>query len=237
VGFFGAVVGNATAIGGGIVFLPAMVLWFGLPPVEALQLSLASQAFGMSSGALGWLRRRAVPLAALRWTLPAVLLGATASVVAARPSGALVKALFGPASIVFGLLVLVELRRRRVRDDLPSAALVASAAGAAVGGLVTGWVAIGAGEVVSALLMLLFGVRAERAIALGVVLLAVSSIHLTVLHTLVIGGVPWEMAAFTILGCVFGARLAPWLCQFLSPLRIKVLFAVVAILHGVLFLG
>jgi uncharacterized membrane protein YfcA len=101
---------------------------------------------------------------------------------------------------------------------------------------VSGWVAIGAGELAAAFLMLVHHVRADRSIGLGVVLLSATSLWLLVIHTLALGGVPWEMAAFLVLGTVFGARLGPWLAQFVAPWRLKLLFGVVAIADGVLFL-
>jgi hypothetical protein len=57
VGFAVAIVANATAIGGGIFFVPILVFGYGLSPAVAVQLSIAGQAFGMTSGAIGWLRR------------------------------------------------------------------------------------------------------------------------------------------------------------------------------------
>jgi hypothetical protein len=46
------------------------------------------------------------------------------------------------------------------------------------GGMITGWVAIGEGELVSALLMLVYQFSSAVSIAVGVVLLAVNSIYL-----------------------------------------------------------
>ncbi len=57
--------------------------------------------------------------------------------------------------------------------------------------------------------MLVYGVNVTTCIGLGVVLLSINSIFLTLLHQFLLGGIPWNIAAFTGLGCVFGARLAP----------------------------
>lgn len=51
VGFTGALLGNATAVGGGLVFVPVMTLVYGVAPLVSLKLALASQVFGMTSGA------------------------------------------------------------------------------------------------------------------------------------------------------------------------------------------
>lgn len=234
VGLAGAVLGNATAVGGGLVFIPALMFGWQLGPVEALKLALVSQSVGMTSGALGWLRRGAVPRTGLAWTAPALLVGAAVGALILRPSPLLIKGLFGPVSIIVGLLTLYLLEhpwRTLEVDGRWPLALVAL-----MGGLLTAWVAVGVGEVVAAYLMLRHGLEPRRGIALGTVLLAVASIFLAVLHTTVVGGVPWELAAFTMLGCAWGGRLGPFLAQWVGPHRLKVAFATVAIGDGLLFL-
>jgi uncharacterized membrane protein YfcA len=235
VGFAVAIVANATAIGGGIFFIPILVFGYGLAPLVAVKLSIAGQAFGMTSGAIGWLRRGVVPRAALRAAVPPLLAGATASSLLFHPSASLVKGLFGPVSIALGALALGLLDPSAERDEPPARALLPLRAIAFAGGCVSGWVAIGAGELAAAFLMLGHHVRADRAIGLGVVLLSAASLWLCAIHAFVLDGIPWDMAAFLVLGTVFGARLGPWLAQYVAPRRLKLLFGVVAIADGVLF--
>ena len=130
-----------------------------------------------------------------------------------HPSALLVKLLFGPVSILLGILTIVLSRRAAksaVRmDDSAERRGFPLFAISLIGGLITGWIAIGEGELVAALLMLVYGVNVAACIGLGVVLLSINSIFLTLLHQFLLGGIPWNIAAFTGLGCVFGARLAP----------------------------
>ena len=235
VGFAVAVVANATAVGGGLLFIPIMVFGYGVAPLEALKLSIAAQAFGMTSGALGWLRRGAVPRAALAATLPLALAGATVSALLVHASPDLVKAVFGPVSIALGASTLALAGARADGAVIPATAHPALRAAAAVGGLASGWVAIGAGELPAAYLMLRRRLRADVAIGLGVVLLAATSIWLLGLHLAALGGVPWQPALFLVLGCVFGARLGPWLADRVPPAALRRLFGAVAIGNGLLF--
>ncbi|HTI98714.1 MAG TPA: sulfite exporter TauE/SafE family protein [Dongiaceae bacterium] len=239
VGFCGAFLGNISAVGGGIVFIPVFMFVFHLPPVTALKIALASQSCGMTSGAIGWIQKRVVPLRALLLTVPGLLTGSALSSLVFHPSALLVKLLFGPFSILLGILTLV-LARRAARngevDEIPASARVPLAVISFVGGLITGWIAIGEGELIAALLMLAYGVNAARCIGLGVVLLSINSIFLTLLHTLFLGGIPWDIAIFTGLGCVFGARLAPFLSRKSNPLVLKIIFATIAICDGILFI-
>ena len=239
VGFCGAVLGNISAVGGGIIFIPVIIFLFQLPPVTALKVALASQSWGMTSGAVGWLQKRVVPLRALKLTVPGLLIGSTISSLVIHPSALLVKLLFGPVSILLGGLTIVLSRRLKnfaPLSEIPAKASLPLLVTSMIGGLLTGWVAIGEGELVAALLMLAYDVEVTVCIGLGVVLLAINSIYLTLLHQFLLGGIPWDIAAFTGLGCVFGARLAPWLSHRSNPLMLKTIFAFIAIGDGVLFI-
>jgi uncharacterized membrane protein YfcA len=201
-------------------------------PVEALKLALVSQAVGMSSGALGWLRRGAVPRGALPVAVPMLAAGALVSSFVILPNPLLVKGLFGPVSITVGLLTLYLLEHRARTTEVPREARPGLGAVAFAGGMLTGWVAIGEGEVVAAWLMLRHGLEPRRGIALGTVLLAINSILLGGIHAFVLGGVPWELAAFVMLGCAWGGRLGPYLAQWLGPRKLKLAFATIAIGDG-----
>ena len=239
VGFCGAVLGNISAVGGGIVFIPVIIFIFHLPPVTALKIALASQSWGMTSGAIGWIQKRVVPLRALKLTVPGLLIGSSISSLVIHPSALLVKLLFGPVSILLGVLTIV-LSRRAVKSaarlEIPANASVPLFIISCIGGLITGWIAIGEGELVAALLMLVYGVNVTACIGLGVVLLSINSIFLTLIHQFLLGGIPWHIAAFTGLGCVFGARLAPYLSRRSNPMVLKTIFAVIAICDGILFI-
>jgi uncharacterized membrane protein YfcA len=232
VGIAGAIIGNVTAIGGGLVFVPTLVFAYSISPLAALKLAFVCQATGMTSGASGWLARGEVPLRLLKWTVPSLVLGSLVSSFVVRPNPMLVKELFGPVTITAGLLTLYTLNRRGGLADLPAKANWPVAAISFVGGMITGWVAIGEGEIVAAFCMLAFHLNANRALGLGVVLLSINSIFLASLHALVFGGVPWDMAIFTMLGCLWGGRLGPFIAQWFSLKTAKRVFAVIAVLDG-----
>ena len=239
IGFLGAFLGNISAVGGGIVFIPAVMFIFHLPPVTALKVSIATQSWGMTSGAIGWLQNRVIPMTALKIAVPGLLLGSIFSSLIVHPNALLVKLLFGPVSITLGVLSIflinhpsVAQRKTMIPPDATWPLFVASV----VGGVITGWVAVGEGEIVTALLMLAYGVEATTCIALGVVLLSINSIFLTFIHTCFLGGIPWQIAGFTGLGSIFGARLAPWVGKAVDPRVLKAVFGVIAISDGTLFI-
>jgi len=232
VGVMGAFIGNVTAIGGGIVFMPVMMFVYHVDPVSALKLTFVTQAVGMTSGASGWLHRGEVPLSLLQWTVPTLIIGTVVSTFLIHPQPMLVKGLFGPIAFIVGLLTLITLDRKGGLAELPAKARLPILLVSLFGGMITGWVAIGEGEIIAAYCMLAYKLNANRAIGLGVVLLSLNSILLAVIHAGYFGGVPWDMAAFTMLGVLWGGRLGPFLTQWIPPRTIKKVFAYIALLDG-----
>lgn len=234
VAVFGAVVGNATAVGGGLIFVPYMILFENLDPLQSLELALVVQAFGMTSGAVAWFRRGAVPRRGLGFMMTGLFLGCAVGTFVVAPNALQVKSAFGPVSIGIGLLVWVLAGVHGREREFPRRALPMLVVASAVGGLLTSWVAIGAGEVVAAVLMVWLRVQADRAVALGVVLLSSASIVLGSYYAWR-GGVPWDLAVVMVPGVVLGARLAPTLVARLPETGLKRLFAFIAIADGLLF--
>jgi uncharacterized membrane protein YfcA len=238
-GIFGAILGNISAVGGGIVFIPAFMFIYKLPPVLALKISLLTQSFGMTSGAFQWAKRGVLQKGILKVAVPSLLLGSTISSLIFKPSAIMVKALFGPVSILLGVTTLFFARKSTSRISLsviPDKAKPWIAISAFIGGLVTGWIAIGEGEIVAATLILGFAVAAETAIGVGVILLSINSIFLALVHSFFLGGLPWSIGLFTALGAIFGARIAVSIGQALPSYILKLIFSVIAIGDGVIFI-
>lgn len=234
VGVAGAIIGNITAIGGGLVFIPVLIFVYHVDPLSALKLSFVTQAVGMTSGAAGWIKRGEVPFSLLKWTVPSLLIGTAISTFVFHPNGMVVKSVFGPVAFTTGLLTLLLMNRKGTTNELPQRAAIPVFLVSIFGGMLTGWVAIGEGEVIAAFCMLAYGLHPNRSIGLGVVLLSINSILLALVHSLYFGGVPWDMAIFTMLGVLWGGRLGPYLGQSVSMKNTKRIFAWIAILDGLL---
>ena len=65
-------------------------------------------------------------------------------------------------------------------------------------------------------------------------MLSINSILLALVHGFYFGGVPWDMAIFTMLGVLWGGRLGPYLSQWISVHNTKIVFAWIAMLDGLL---
>ncbi|MDG1485948.1 MAG: sulfite exporter TauE/SafE family protein [Porticoccaceae bacterium] len=209
VSFFAASVANATAVGGGFLFMPLFIYVYNLPALVALKLSLATQAFGMTSGAIGWGRHYI--------DTQAFIIGSAASICGVWlasfvwvVSAEQIKLLFALTSLAVFFALIVEVKfvdsgSEQAANFNLSLSTVFFIAAAFVGGLVTGWTAIGVGEVIALYLLFIYRLKIEVAIATGVAVLAASSVAGLVFHSN-LGGIPWELLLFTIPGVLVGGR-------------------------------
>jgi uncharacterized membrane protein YfcA len=206
IAFLAAAFANATAIGGGFLFIPLFIFVYGLTPLVALKLSLATQAFGMTSGAIGWSRQFIDPVALLVGGLASLAGVAFGTLVLLAPSE-MIKPAFGWSSFLIFVALLLELRfgsgAQNQRISQLDWRLYGYAIVAFIGGLVTAWTAIGVGEFVAIYLLFVYGIRIEVSIATGVAILALDSILGLALHGY-LGGVPWDLLLFTAPGVLLG---------------------------------
>lgn len=252
VAFFAASVANATAIGGGFLFMPLFIFVYKLAPAVALKLSIATQAFGMTSGALAW-GRKYIDKRAFILASSASILGVwVATYVWVVPSN-YIKPLFALISLGVFFALILEMKLK-VFDEQQTAKFILNFTSvffvfsAFSGGLITGWTAIGVGEVVALYLLFFYRLRLDIAIGTGVAVLAVSSIAGLMFH-LHLGGIPWELLAFTVPGVILGGRYGAKMAKQIeaevkqsanrniikkSPL--KLIFAVVILLDCIVIL-
>ena len=219
VSFFAASIANATAVGGGFLFMPLFIYIYKLAPVVALKLSIATQAFGMTSGALSW-GRRYIDRRAFILASAASILGVWfASFMWVVPSS-YIKPLFALISFGVFIALILEMKYKEASGSgsfLPvfNRSSLFFAICAFIGGLITGWTAIGVGEVVALYLLFVYRLNVDVAIGTGVAVLAASSVAGFVFH-IILGGIPWELLIFTVPGVILGGRYGAKLAKNLE---------------------
>ena len=219
VAFFAASVANATAIGGGFLFMPLFIFFYQLAPPLALKLSIATQAFGMSSGALTWGRDFIDKNAFILASVASISGVWFATYHFAVPSG-YIKPLFALISLGVFIALVIEMRLK-VLDQQQKAyfsfntSSIFFVLAAFAGGLLTGWTAIGVGEVVALYLLFFYRLRLDKAIGTGVAVLAFSSIAGFIFHA-DLGGIPWELLLFTVPGVILGGRYGVKMAKYLE---------------------
>lgn len=252
VAFFAASVANATAIGGGFLFMPLFIFVYQLAPPLALKLSIATQAFGMTSGALSWGRNYIDKHAFILASIASITGVWFATYLWIVPSS-LIKPLFAIISLGVFFALIVEMRLKGSSEHTAAKFSVNRVSvffvlSAFAGGLITAWTAIGVGEVVALYLLFFYRLRLDIAIGTGVAVLAVSSIAGFIFHT-DLGGIPWDLLLFTVPGVILGGRYGVKVAKYLesnvsqsssdqllkkSPL--KLIFAVVILIDCIVIL-
>ncbi len=172
----GIVVG-LTGMGGGALMTPALVLFFGIPPLTAVSSDLVASAIMKPVGSFVHLRRGTVHLGLVKWLCLGSIPAAFGGVLVARWMGhgeeiqEVIRVALGVALLVAagGLIVRAYIRlveRARQRDgraeplpqDRPRVVLrpVPTILVGAVGGLVVGITSVGSGSLIIIALMTLY---------------------------------------------------------------------------------
>lgn len=217
--FIAASVANATAIGGGFLFMPLFIFVYQLAPPIALKLSIATQAFGMTSGALTW-GRSYIDRTAFLIASTASIIGVWLATYSLAVPSAYIKPLFAIISlgVFFALVLEISLKvtdqQQKVNFRLNITSIFYAFV-AFAGGLVTGWTAIGVGEMVALYLLFFYRLRLDKAIGTGVAVLAVSSIAGLIFHS-DLGGIPLELLAYTVPGVILGGRYGVKVAKYIE---------------------
>ena len=243
-GVVGAVAANSTGAGGGIVFIPAFSA-AGIAGMTALGTSIAIQCFGMTAGSISWLLSMR---GSSHWNgqvgilTRRLLLFSGVSAVAGMLSGQYllplppfpVTTIFKYFSILFGVfLLLVSLRkkpRRHTRYTLLNLHVALLVATCYVGGVVTSWISIGAGEW-AALLLFFLGYPTMVAVCVAVCISSWAVLG-GVTHHIVTNTISWEILLFAAPAAIMGGSVARFLAERLGPVRLKIFFAAWIIATG-----
>jgi len=237
-GIGGAVAANSTGAGGGIVFIPAFTS-LGIGETNALGTSIAIQCFGMTAGSISWLRsihRREhggdQVISLTRHLLFYSAIPAAAGMLCAQflvPLPAFpITTLFKYFSIFFGLaLLVITLRKnphRHTHYHVRSIDKPIIIAACFIGGMVTSWISVGAGECI-ALLLFFLGYPTMIAVCIAVCISSASVLSGIPYHLFLTGSVSWEILAFSAPAAIIGGSIARLLAERLGPVRLKVFFA------------
>lgn len=241
---FGAVVGLALGLtggGGSILAVPLLVYGLGLPPREAIGLSLLVVGSTALIGAIGrWLRREVDPTAALFFSLPTILATPAGAYIGRHINGQLL--LLGYSLLV--LVVALRLWMTAHRTYAPSAPSFSDTQPA----LWRRWIVLIGSGLVTGLLAGLFGVGGGFLIVPALVLAAHLEIHRATATSLVVitligvsgtisyywtGHLPdYRIASFFVLGGWSGMAIGVTFSRHLAGATLQRLFAVILVVVG-----
>ena len=243
-GLAGALIANSTGAGGGIVFVPAFSA-FGLEEAEVVGTSILIQCFGMSAGALAWLRNvqrtgNSLELETIRGVLLVGGLSSIAGVLTGqygfKLERDLVNTVFQLFSVVVGSTLLWTTLRSKDKTGAlthPLGRIVAYEAVcfvAFIGGLLISLISVGTGELM-ALLLIVAGVPITTAVCCAVCLSSLSVLCAAPFH-ITAETVHWAVVFFAAPAALFGGTLAHHICRLLGPRRLKLFFSGWILLSG-----
>ncbi|WOH36913.1 sulfite exporter TauE/SafE family protein [Thalassotalea fonticola] len=234
-GIGGAITANSTGAGGGVVFVPSFDA-LGMAIEQVIATSFAIQCFGMTVGSISWLiffnshdkqkiERVNLLYQALACSVPFSILGIVCVQYMPIIPIASIDLIFSIFSLVFGLIVLyhcVYLGKRSTHRGVTlltnkEKALIAITS--ILGGIITGWISVGVGEIL-AVILLLRGFSVMFSVAAGVIVTA----------TTVVAGISYFIQAqlihldvlmFAAPGAIIGAFVARFIAQALGAKRLK----------------
>jgi len=241
--------------GGNVVCGPFFILVLKLSPEAAIGTALVTEVFSMSSGVIGYGRRKVVDyrlaLLLAAGAVPAAVMGSLLSV---RAPAALLKALFGGAIIIIAWLLYrspgeVALKGEAVETSPQSAGVrrLVDRAGrvysyqvcrraqllgtSMAAGLGSGLVAIGGGELNTPSMVLRCRIPVRVAAATAVFTMALTVLAGAGTHILV-GRPVWNLALWTIPGAVIGGQLGSYLSSRFESETLRRWLSILLVLVG-----
>ncbi len=231
-----AMVSSIVGIGGGILWMPLLLLIFKLKPEAAVLTSLMIQSVGMGSGSFAYFRSRQVDfklaLLMLAVTLPGILVG---SCITQKISTANIELILGLLAMTTAFLFVsfnhkydnIGLRRveiARVKPYMPLLSLMS---------VVSGMLSVSIGEWVIPLMHSKMNLRMSTAIATSITTIFGICLIGSLIHFTLGGGPHWQALAWAAPGVLVGGQIGPRISGRINERVLKELFIFILTLVGI----
>jgi uncharacterized membrane protein YfcA len=245
-GFLIAVFAAMTGIGGGVLFVPLLMLSLGISPSVAVGTSLFAMIFGGLGATIGYSRQKrvyfkAALLLALA-TAPGAILGAYMTSILSSTILGLVFAAFLMILAARMITTSKFFQRNSVKIAAHTVAcetecfrdkkrLSAAFVLSLFAGVVSGLLGIGGGVVLVPILLMVVYLPMHVAVGTSMFLVMLTSISGVVQHSYM-GNVDFVAAALLAAGAFVGAQFGAWLSKKVSADWVQVLFAAALVIVG-----
>jgi len=243
-GVVGAIFANATGAGGGVIFVP-FFNYLGFAPENIVATSFAIQCCGMTAGALTWWRYKKTQIAhqkqweplssGLLLCIPSSWVGIGLAqygpsyfeTLSTLKSG--LPALhfgFGVFSVFLAMAIFASiafLKRTAFKEGFTQVDVIMLPFISFVGGFITAFLSVGVGELV-AVYLIMRGFNVTMAIALAVILSAVSVWGAVIYHVNISEAIVWAIVLFAGAGAVVGGVVAKRVVLAFSVPTLKLFF-------------
>jgi uncharacterized membrane protein YfcA len=209
--FVGTLIGM-TGMGAGSLLAPVLVLWFGVPPLQAVGSDLVYSAVTKSVGAFAHVRLQTVDFSAVGWMAAASVPVTIVAVWSVLTFGVLVPSLdhlvlrlLGIMVIVAGIVLLARSAFTRQTTVTAHCGWLLGAGGALLGGIV-GVTSAGSGTLGTALVSVATRLDARRVVGTVIVHAMILTLAAALMH-LAFGSVRLALTASLLLGSIPGVVL------------------------------
>ncbi len=245
-GVTGAIFANSTGAGGGVIFIPVFHS-LNFTNEQSISTSFAIQCFGMTAGALTWWfhfnqdRQSKKRTELIRFTCicaPLSVAGIWTTKLLSIQAPSSLEHSFSLFSIILGLAILyscLAVRSSNTNGTLNRNQLVQLSFITYLGGIITAWLSVGVGEVI-VIYLILKKVEPSLAIALGVIVTAITVWSVSPIHLSEHGDAYFNVLIFAGPGAIIGGILPTRLALYLPVKGLKVFFAGWIILSGMAML-
>lgn len=245
-GITGAIFANSTGAGGGVIFIPVFNS-LNFTAEQSISTSFAIQCFGMTAGALTWWfhfskkdlsssRQELIKLILI--CAPLSVAGIwTAHYLPLNPPSSLEHS-FSVFSIILGVAILyscLSLKDNNTHIPLDKSDLLQLSLITYLGGMITAWLSVGVGELI-VIFLLLKKVPPTLAIALGVIITALTVWSVSPIHLSPNSSAYFNVLLFAGPGAIIGGVIAKKLALYLPVKGLKIFFASWIILSSIAML-
>ncbi len=219
---------NSSGFSGGVFFQPFFYFFFNIPLKSSIANGIATETLGMSSGAIGYVRKGMVSKKLFLKLVPWVILGVVAGLFLFRmiPNFYL-KKIVG-VSVLLAALVqayMVVYKRRGSLDEGSWPRLKNFVFIPFLGGAFSATTGTGNAELNQPFLEMKGNLQNKKANALAIALEASGNVLIT-LFNLISDDLDWSILIYTLPGVLIGSQLGVWLSTRLNSMVMKTLFAI-----------
>ena len=235
----GALIG-ITGMGAGSLLAPLLVLWFGLPPLQAIGSDLLYSAVTKTVGAVAHIRLGTVDFAAVGWMASASVPVSIVAVWSLITFGALAPSLdhlllqlLGGAVVLAGVALLVRSARTRLPaiTAAPHSGWLLGAGGALLGGIV-GITSAGSGTLGTAFLSVATPLAARRVVGTVIVHAMILTATGALMH-MVFGSVSFALTGSLLVGSIPGVMLGSRITIRIPEATLRAILAALLITLGI----
>ena len=233
-----AILANSSGFSGGVLFQPLYNLVLNIPIQNAIATGIATEAVGMTSGALRylWLKMVEVPIGfiMIMLTIPGIVLGNHALMVI---NGDFLKLILGVIILGVASLQLYTAIKKTFgkRSDIQIEEIYGKMWIPPIGGFFSASTGTGICEISQPLLERGLDVKTKRANATAILVEATGDWILTILN-LHAGFIMSDIWIFTGLGVIIGGQIGPYVSKYLPDRIIKIIFSIAVIVIGVFYI-